>query len=195
VSKTSKPTSKATPKATSKPSSKSLVEVRQSPIQGSGVFAARRLKKGQRIIEYTGERINDEEAYTRYDDDSMERHHTFLFALDDDLSIDGAAGGNESRFINHSCDPNCEAWIEKGNRIFIYAKKDIAQGTELTYDYAYVGVDPNDPAVLKMYVCHCGSPKCRGSIVVPPKRKKSRASSERKEKDKDDERRTRRMAS
>jgi SET domain-containing protein len=165
-------------------------EIRDSSIQGRGAFALRRIKKGQRIIEYTGERICDEEAYTRYDDTTMKRHHTFLFMVDDDLSIDGAAGGNDARYINHSCEPNCEAWIEDGDRVFIYAKKDIAPGVELTYDYAYVGVDARDPEVRAMYVCHCGSPKCRGSIVQPPPKRKKRASGTR-----DEERRSRRMAS
>jgi SET domain-containing protein len=169
---------------------KPLFEVRDSSIQGRGAFALRRIRKGQRIIEYTGERICDEEAYTRYDDTTMKRHHTFLFAVDDDLSIDGASGGNDARFINHSCDPNCEAWIEDKDRVFIYAKKDIAKGGELTYDYAYTGVDAKDPEVRAMYVCHCGAPKCRGSIVQPPPKRKKRPSPAR-----DEERRSRRMAS
>jgi len=149
-------------------------EVRKSSIQGSGAFATRAIRKGQRIVEYTGERITDEVAYERYDDTSMKRHHTFLFAVDDDLSIDGAVGGNDSRFINHSCEPNCEAWIEDGDRVIIYARRDIAPNVELTYDYSYVGVDANDPEARAMYVCLCGSPKCRGSIVQPPPKKKKK---------------------
>ena len=149
-----------------------MFEVRRSAIQGKGAFALRRIKKGTRIIEYTGERISEDEAIARYDDTTMKRHHTFLFALNGKMSIDGAAGGNESRFINHSCDPNCEALMEDDERVFIYAKRDIELGDELSYDYAYVGVDPNDPEVRAMYACRCGAAKCRGSIVAPPKRKK-----------------------
>jgi SET domain-containing protein len=77
-------------------------EIRKSSIQGRGAFATRRIKKGERIIEYTGEVITVEESDRRYDDQSMSRHHTFLFSLDNGYVIDGAVGGNESRFINHS---------------------------------------------------------------------------------------------
>ena len=93
-------------------SSNGLYEIRQSEIQGRGVFAKRRIRAGQRIIEYTGERITNAEADRRYDDDKMRRHHTYLFTLDKKVCVDGNSGGNDSRLINHSCDPNCEANIE-----------------------------------------------------------------------------------
>src|SRR5438132_7236084 len=84
----------------------SNVVVKESPIQGVGVFATRAIAKGERILEYVGERISHEEADARYDDAAMARHHTFLFTVDEDTCIDGAVGGNESRLINHSCAPN-----------------------------------------------------------------------------------------
>src|SRR5689334_2436613 len=90
-----------------------LIEVRRSPIAGLGVFAARAIPEGTRLIEYTGERIGPEEADRRYDDDAMTSHHTFLFAVDDDVVIDAAVGGNDARYINHSCAPNCEA-VDEG---------------------------------------------------------------------------------
>ena len=102
-------------------------ELRESPIQGRGAFATRRIRKGSRIIEYTGERITQDQADERYDDEAMSRHHTFLFTLDEDTVIDAAVDGNEARFINHSCDPNCQALIED-KKIFIYALKDISPG-------------------------------------------------------------------
>jgi uncharacterized protein len=148
-----------------------LYEIRKSGIQGRGVFAARRIRPGQKIIEYTGERISDAEADRRYDDEKMRRHHTFLFTLDRNTVVDGNAGGNDSRLINHSCDPNCEAIIEKG-RIWIYARKNIQPGVELAYDYQYERT--NDLADEKFYVCKCGSPKCRGSIMKPLRKRRRR---------------------
>ena len=143
-------------------------ELRDSPIQGRGAFATRRIRKDTRIIEYTGERISQDEADKRYDDEAMGRHHTFLFTLDDKTVIDAAVDGNEARFINHSCDPNCQALIE-GKQIFIYALKDIDPGTELVYDYAYERGEGMDEESEKLYVCRCGAKNCRGTILAPPK--------------------------
>lgn len=143
-------------------------ELRESTIQGRGAFATRRIRKGTRIIEYTGERITQDEADERYDDEAMGRHHTFLFTLDDDTVIDAAVDGNEARFINHSCDPNCQALIE-GDKIFIYALKDISPGTELVYDYAYERAEGMDEESEALYVCRCGAKDCRGTILAPPK--------------------------
>ena len=106
-------------------------EIRTSPIQGRGAFATRRIRKGTRLIEYVGERISHAEADRRYDDDTMKRHHTFLFTLNNRTVIDAGVNGNEARFINHSCDPNCQA-IEEDGRIFIEAIRNIQPGTELT---------------------------------------------------------------
>lgn len=142
-------------------------ELRHSPIQGQGAFATRRIRKGSRIIEYAGERITQDQADERYDDESMSRHHTFLFTLDENTVIDAAVDGNEARFINHSCDPNCQALIE-GKQIFIYALKDIAPGTELVYDYAYERGEGMDEESEKLYVCRCGAKNCRGTILAPP---------------------------
>lgn len=146
-------------------------ELRQSPIQGRGAFATRRIRKGARIIEYAGERITQDEADKRYDDEAMGRHHTFLFTLDERTVIDAAVDGNEARFINHSCDPNCQALIED-DRIFIYALKDISPGQELCYDYAYERVEGMDEESEQLYVCRCGAKSCRGTILAPPKPQK-----------------------
>jgi SET domain-containing protein len=148
-----------------------LFEVRRSSIQGRGGFAARSIRKGQRIIEYRGERISNEEADERYDETKMGRHHTFLFTLDDDTVIDGAVDGNESIYINHSCTPNCEAIIS-GDRIWIHALRPIAQGEELVYDYQYERTGENDDELEKFYKCLCGTPSCRGSIMKLAKPKK-----------------------
>jgi len=148
-------------------------EIRRSRIQGRGAFATRRIRPGARIIEYVGERISREEADARYDDAAMERHHTFLFAVDADTVIDAARRGNAARYINHSCDPNCQAVIEDG-RIFIEALVNIQPGVELTYDYAYERTDDHGPEDEALYACRCGTAKCRGSILAPKKQRKGR---------------------
>jgi hypothetical protein len=148
-----------------------LYEIRKSNIQGKGVFAARRIRPGQKIVEYTGEKITNDEADRRYDEDKMKRHHTFLFTLDDDYCIDGDVPRNRAKLINHSCDPNCEAIIED-DRIWIYALKNIQPGVELAYDYQYERTGDNIAELEKFYVCHCGSEKCRGSIMAPPRKRK-----------------------
>lgn len=144
--------------------------VRRSAIQGRGCFASRDIRKGERIAEYEGERISWKEADTRYDDDSKRRHHTFLFAVTTRTVIDGAVHGNDARYINHSCDPNCEA-IDDGGRIFIEAMQDIAAGDELFYDYAYSRDESTTPEDEQLYLCRCGTAKCRGTILEAPKKK------------------------
>ena len=152
-----------------------LYVVRDSHIHGRGVFAARRIRKGTRIVEYTGERISNKEADRRYDDTRMKRHHTFLFTLDNKTVIDGAikTGGGDASFINHSCEPNCEAVITD-RKIFIHALHTIEPGEELAYDYQYERTGKNDAELEKFYVCKCGAPNCRGSIMKPAKKKPAR---------------------
>ena len=147
----------------------------RSSIQGRGAFALKRIRKGTRIIEYTGEIITDDEADRRYDDETMARHHTFLFAVDVNHVIDGARKGNAARFINHSCEPNCEAVIEE-NRVYIDALRTIRAGEELLYDYQYERDGVPDASWDRLYACHCGTPSCRGTILKPEKkaRKKRR---------------------
>jgi uncharacterized protein len=157
-----------------------LYVVRNSHIHGRGVFAAGRIRKGTRIVEYTGQRISNDEADRRYDDTRMRRHHTFLFTLDSKTVIDGAikTGGGDASFINHSCEPNCEAVITD-RKIFIHALRTIEPGEELAYDYQYERTGKNDAELEKFYLCKCGAPNCRGSIMKPAKKKRSRALSRR----------------
>ena len=158
------------------------VVVRRSRIQGRGVFARRDIASGTRVVEYTGARITHDQADELYpDDDADGNHHTFLFAVDDRLVIDARTGGNEARFINHSCDPNCEVTITR-RRVFIDALRDIAKGDEILYDYWYVTDDSYTLGQLrKIYPCRCGSLECRGTLARPPRRRaeKSRAASKR----------------
>ena len=147
--------------------------IKQSKIQGKGGFATRLIRKGARIAEYLGDRISHEEGDRRYDDDKMKRHHTFLFVVDKKIVIDAGKFGNDARFINHSCDPNCEAVIED-RRVFLDALRTIRPGDELSYDYAY---DRDDASVSgkeaeKQYPCHCGTENCRGTILAPEKKKR-----------------------
>ena len=142
------------------------IELRTSKIQGTGAFAARAIKKGTRIVEYTGQRISWRTADKRYDDDKMGRHHTFLFTVDEKVVIDGAVNGNAARFLNHSCDGNCEA-IDDRKRIFLEARRNIKAGEELLYDYQYERTDEHTAADEKFYACRCGAAKCRGSILAP----------------------------
>jgi SET domain-containing protein len=148
------------------------VEVRNSTIQGLGVFATRPIRKGQRVIEYTGERISNAEADARYDDDTMERTHTFLFTVEDDVVIDATYDGNEARYINHSCEPNCEAVLDDGH-IFIEALRSIRPGTELTYDYNLERGGDFSKAWEARYPCHCGASSCRGTLLKPPPKRRS----------------------
>jgi hypothetical protein len=139
--------------------------IRGSAIQGRGGFATRAIRKGERIAEYLGERISWKEADRRYDDTRMGRHHTFLFSVTSRSVLDGAVGGSDARFMNHSCDPNCEAVDDRG-RIFIEALGPISNGDELTYDYAYERDATHSGEDEALYACHCGSVNCRGSILV-----------------------------
>src|ERR1041385_4381119 len=124
--------------------------VRPSPIHSVGVFTTTVIRKGSRVVEYAGERITPEEADRRYDGVSR----TYLYGLEDGKTvIDGEGLG---AYLNHSCDPNCEVDEVKG-RVWLYAIRNIAAGEELVWDYNLY--DDDDPAP-----CHCGSPKCRGTM-------------------------------
>ncbi len=145
------------------------IEVRNSPIHGMGVFAARRIPKGTRVIEYLGDRITHKEADDRYEDHDPNDNHTFLFIVDRRTVIDAGVNGNAARFINHSCDGNCTSVIEQ-RRVFIESTREIAKGEELGYDYE-IGREKDDPDnVDEIFACRCGSPKCRGTMLYPAER-------------------------
>ncbi|MFY9789835.1 MAG: SET domain-containing protein-lysine N-methyltransferase [Candidatus Sulfotelmatobacter sp.] len=124
--------------------------IRPSRIHAAGVFTTARIRKGARVVEYSGPRLTAEEANRLYDGASR----TYLYGLDDGKTvIDGEGMG---AYLNHSCDPNCEV-DEIKNRVWILAIRNIAAGEELVWDYNLY--DDDDPAP-----CHCGSPKCRGTM-------------------------------
>jgi uncharacterized protein len=152
-----------------------LFEVRHSRVHGHGVFALRRIRKGTNIIEYLGERVSHELADTRYAGKDPKDGHTFLFTVDSKTVIDAGSNGNEARFVNHGCEPNCQT-VQMGQRIFIEALRTIQAGEELAYDYR-IQRDADDPADIDVvFRCLCGAKNCRGSMLVarPKNRAKQR---------------------
>ena len=150
-----------------------LIEVRASPLHGLGVFAAQRIRKGTRIIEYLGERVSHAEADRRYEEKDAGDSHTFLFIVDSRTVIDAGVDGNDARFVNHACAPNCESVIED-RRVFIDALRTIQAGEELTYDYQ-IQRERDDPAEIDaIFACCCGSPGCRGTMLWPSRRQQAR---------------------
>jgi hypothetical protein len=142
------------------------IQVRKSGIHGKGVFALQPLQPGDMVIEYKGEIITWAEAQARHPHDPSDPNHTFYFHIDDERVIDGKVHGNAARWINHACDPNCEA-DEVDGRIFIKAIKPVQPGDELFYDYGLI-IDERYTAKLKKeFACHCGSRKCRGTLLAP----------------------------
>ncbi len=149
--------------APSAPSSR-RIQTRQSGVHGKGVFAMADIPAGERIIEYVGEVISWDEAQRRHPHDPAQPNHTFYFHLDDEHVIDALYGGNSSRWINHSCDPNCEADEDDG-RVFIKSLRSIKSGEELNYDYGLVIDEPLTPELTADYPCWCGSDNCRGTLL------------------------------
>jgi hypothetical protein len=138
------------------------IEVRPSAIAGLGAFATRRISKGARIIEYVGERITPAEADSRHAEGPSGHPLVLLFTVDSRTVIDAGVNGNEARYINHSCEPNCEAVTER-RRIWIYALREIEPGEELTYDYNLTG-DDDVESQAEQYPCRCGTSSCRGTM-------------------------------
>ena len=140
------------------------IQTRRSGVHGKGVFAVQDIAEGEVLVEYTGEVIGWQEAQDRHPHDPLQPNHTFYFHVDEDRVIDAKFGGNSSRWINHSCAPNCEA-DEENERIFIKALRNIQAGEELNYDYGLVIEAPLTPALKLEYPCWCGAKKCRGTLL------------------------------
>jgi hypothetical protein len=135
-----------------------------SKIHGRGVFARRPIRKGVRIIEYTGQIINEKEANEIGVTTENGHSHTMLFQIDKKRCINGNEGG-DARFVNHGCDPNCET-EQDGDRFFIKCIRPIKKGEELVYDYHLQVPGKITDKVKKEYACFCGSPKCRGTQIA-----------------------------
>ncbi|MEA3189833.1 MAG: uncharacterized protein QOD77_415 [Thermoplasmata archaeon] len=133
------------------------VKVGRSRLHGRGLFAARDFRKGDRVMEYGGEKVGKREGTVRTEA-QWKKGRVYTFELNKRWDIDGSPKWNVARLANYSCDPNCESENDHGRRIWIVAKRPIKEGDEITYDYNFSFVDPPP-------VCQCGSPKCRGYIV------------------------------
>ena len=144
-------------------------QVRRSSVHGRGVFAVAPIARDELIIEYTGEVIGWPEALRRHPHDPEDPNHTFYFSLEGGKVIDAKVGGNSSRWINHACDPNCQA-DETDGRVFIRALRDLQPGDELFYDYGLVLDERQTAKLKKQYACRCGSPACRGTMLAPKSR-------------------------
>ena len=145
------------------------IQTRRSGVHGKGVFALRDLAEGEVIIEYVGEVISWKEAQRRHPHDASDPNHTFYFHIDEKHVIDALHGGNSSRWINHSCVPNCEA-DEEGGRVFVKALRNIPAGEELNYDYGLIIDQRYTPKLKAEYPCWCGARQCRGTLLAPKKR-------------------------
>ena len=163
------------------------IQTRTSGVHGKGVFAVQDLAEGETLIEYIGEIIDWKEALRRHPHDPKDANHTFYFHIDKNHVIDAKYGGNSSRWINHSCKPNCEA-DEQDGRVFIKALRNIPAGQELFYDYGLIIDAPYTRKLLAEYPCWCGAKNCRGTLLAPkddePGKKSKKAIKTKKAKDK-----------
>ena len=147
------------------PSESSPIHVHSSAVHGKGVFATRHIAAGETVIEYVGEVITMAEAIARHPHDMANPDHTFYFHLDDGRVIDALFDGNASKWINHSCRPNCVP-DEVNGRIFIQTRRPVFKGEELTFDYDLFSDEPMSEALKARYACRCGAKKCRGTMLA-----------------------------
>ncbi|OGB27547.1 MAG: SET domain-containing protein-lysine N-methyltransferase [Burkholderiales bacterium RIFCSPLOWO2_02_FULL_57_36] len=147
--------------------------VRHSTIHGNGVFAKRKIAADTCVIEYTGDRVTARQAASRQGADPDNPFHTFFFSLETGRLIDGASNGNDARWINHCCEPNCEAREEDG-RIFIYTLRDISRGEELNYDYGLIVTERHTAALKRSYACLCGAATCRNTMLAPKRKSRQK---------------------
>ena len=163
-------------------------EVRRSPVHGMGAFALRRIRKGTRIVEYLGERVSHEEADRRYETKDATDAHTFLFIVDSKTVIDAGVDGNDARFLNHSCKPNCQSVIER-RRVFIEATRHPARrGDDLRLSRSSARTTIR--GTEEVFACRCGLPGvprhhalAGGSPQSAPKRRRKATQRARPERD------------
>lgn len=127
------------------------LRVGPSPIHRWGVFAEEAIPPRRKVIEYTGERLSAEQAESR-----LGRPMDYLFAVDAEWTVDGAAGGSGAEYINHGCDPNLRIWVVRGHILYV-SRRAIAAGEELTVDYKF-------RASQLVQACSCGAENCRGTM-------------------------------
>jgi len=150
--------------------SSDCIEVRDSAINGRGVYSLKMIKKNECIVEYLGQRISWKEALKRHPHDPLQPFHTFYFSLSNAKVIDGNVNGNVAKWINHSCKPNCETKEikDKNNklRVFIFAKKSINKDEELFYDYGLELDAEHTKEEQLNYQCLCGQKNCRRTMLA-----------------------------
>lgn len=129
------------------------LKVKPSKIHRWGVFAAEDIPPRRKVMEYTGERISRKETRRRSEEQGR---MIYLFTLDDYWTIDGAIGGSGAEYINHCCDPNIMAVIQKGHILYM-SRRPIRKGEELTVDYHFA-------KDIEEVSCRCGAARCRGTI-------------------------------
>ena len=141
-------------------------KVKNSSVHGSGVFATKNISKNTNIIQYIGEKVTKSEGDRRSSLrikkylNSNKTGSVYIFELNKKYDIDGSPLYNKARYINHSCNPNCEVNIVN-NGIWISSIKNIKKGEELFYDYGYA-FDKED---FRDHICKCGSKNCIGYII------------------------------
>jgi len=147
------------------PTKSEYIEIKKSKVDNrKGAFAKKDIPKGTRVIEYVGDKVTKKESDKRSDitfaKAKKDPNHGdfYIYEINKKYNIDGDVPWNTARFINHSCNPNCESDIIK-SRVFIISIKDIKKGEELNYDYGI------DLAVYEDYPCKCGSKNCIGYIT------------------------------
>ncbi len=147
-----------------------FVRVGRSKIEGRGVFAKRKIHEGARIIEYVGAHVPIDTMFAARVDGKLAS--IYSFRLNDTTIIDGSVDGNDSRFINHCCEPNCETY-SFDDHMYVYAKREILRGEELTFDYRLGSASGKKPTKKERdaYPCRCGAAKCRGTMLASPQRR------------------------
>jgi len=153
------------------------LQLRRSNIHGNGVFAIKPIAKGERLVRYMGLLRTHDEVDAAYGG-REETGHTFLFTLNEEYVVDGNIKGNIARWINHSCEPNCEAVIEpddKGraqrDKIFIEALRRIRAGEELTFNYGITLTERHTPKLKQLWGCRCGATTCTGTMLQPKRKR------------------------
>ena len=161
------------------------IAARRSPIHGNGVFALVDIAKGVELIEDRGKLLTVAQADRKYAN-SSDTGHTFLFTLNDRYVIDANENGSIARWINHSCAPNCKAFIHEdpaGNprkdRVIIETLRALEAGEELTYDYGIVLEERLTPRLKAIWACRCGARNCTGTLLKPKRPRRSAATARR----------------
>ena len=141
-----------------------MIRYADSPIHGSGAFAAKDILRGTFLTYYLGEVIDPQEALKRINA-SYQSGFTMIYKVNESTYIDGSINGNGGPLFNHSCSPNC-IMVKERDQLALYTKQFVAANTELTYDYGLVLPAGVNPEAVTRYACRCGSPNCRGTMLA-----------------------------